>query len=120
MKHPLLFCPNEQMYLRLQVVQKIFVQLVGAVKWLHTKKICHLDLSLENILIRNDDIFDPQVQIIDFGVSVDFSQCSSGDDNNNYDNDDNYGDNDNDDDSRRTQRCAFNKKWRHEHYISIT
>ncbi|ETO06026.1 death-associated protein kinase 1, partial [Reticulomyxa filosa] len=71
--NPFAYCPKEDTYLRLQMVQHIFGQIVSTVAWLHSKRICHLDLSLENVLIRNEDIFHPQIQIIDFGVSVDFS-----------------------------------------------
>ncbi|ETO35769.1 hypothetical protein RFI_01289 [Reticulomyxa filosa] len=71
--NPFAYCPKEDTYLRLQMIQHVFGQIVSTVAWLHSKHICHLDLSLENVLIRNEDIFHPQIQIIDFGVSIDFS-----------------------------------------------
>ncbi|ETO31275.1 hypothetical protein RFI_05845 [Reticulomyxa filosa] len=70
--YPCMFCPKEFTYLRLRVVQKIFGQIVSAVRWLHSKEICHLDLSLENVVIQNNNVLDPQIQLVDFGVAVDF------------------------------------------------
>ncbi|ETO25274.1 hypothetical protein RFI_11858 [Reticulomyxa filosa] len=72
--YPYTYCPKDCMYLRLRVIQKIFAQVVSAVEWLHSKNISHLDLSLENILVQNENVFDPQIQIIDFGVGVDFGE----------------------------------------------
>lgn len=46
------------------VVRKLFRQLVHGVTWMHSKRFCHRDLSLENVLLDENCI----VKIIDFGV----------------------------------------------------
>ncbi|ETO06906.1 death-associated protein kinase 1 [Reticulomyxa filosa] len=66
------FCPEDQIYPRLETIQYIFQQIVYTLHWLHNKGICHLDLSLENILICNKDVRHPRIVLIDFGVAVDF------------------------------------------------
>jgi len=43
---------------------KILWQLVEAIKYIHSKNVCHLDLKLENIIYNGDSI-----TIIDFGLS---------------------------------------------------
>lgn len=48
-----------------KIVQQIFKQLVEGVHYLHSKRVCHRDLSLENVLLTGDGI----VKIIDFGVA---------------------------------------------------
>lgn len=44
----------------------IFRQIVYAVKYLHSKNICHRDLKFENILIDDRN----NIKIIDFGFSI--------------------------------------------------
>jgi len=48
-------------------VRQMFRQIVDCVSWIHNKNICHLDLSLENIMIF--DSKNMYVKIIDFGLS---------------------------------------------------
>lgn len=43
----------------------IFRQIIEGLKFLHEKGVCHLDLSLENILINSSN----NIKIIDFGLS---------------------------------------------------
>lgn len=50
------------------VIKKIFMQLASAIKYLHSKKICHHDLKIENIVIGRGTI----VKLIDFG----FASCT--------------------------------------------
>lgn len=47
------------------VVQGLFRQLIKGVSWMHSKRVCHRDISLENVLIHAKGL----VKIIDFGVS---------------------------------------------------
>ncbi|OHT16961.1 AGC family protein kinase [Tritrichomonas foetus] len=48
--------------------QKVFVQLIYAISYLHEKcNIVHRDLKLENVMINEND----NIKIIDFGVSTD-------------------------------------------------
>lgn len=48
-----------------EVIKRIFIQLVSAVSYLHKHRVCHLDIKLENILVdRKCDI-----KLIDFGMS---------------------------------------------------
>lgn len=56
----------------LQHCAKIFLQICTTVMALHRQGICHLDLSLENILLVN--VKDPEIRIIDFGVSQKFAR----------------------------------------------
>merc|ERR1719242_1598435 len=46
-------------------MRSIFYQLGSAVKWLHSHKVCHLDLSLENALIDQQG----NLKVIDFGLA---------------------------------------------------
>lgn len=52
---------NEEWF---SMVQHLFRQLVAGVQWMHSKRCCHLDLSLENVLLNEAGV----VKIIDFGV----------------------------------------------------
>ena len=59
------------------IVQYIMIQIIDAMKYLHNKNIVHRDLSLENILINEEDEKDKEnenimkgvIKIIDFGFS---------------------------------------------------
>ena len=46
-------------------MRKVFFQIASAITWLHSKNVCHLDISLENALIDSND----NIKIIDFGLS---------------------------------------------------
>ena len=45
---------------------KIFYQVVQGIAYCHSKNICHRDIKLENILVKNND----EVKIIDFGFAI--------------------------------------------------
>ena len=47
------------------IARKIFTQIVYGVKYMHSIGLCHLDLSLENIMLDNNY----NVKIIDFGLA---------------------------------------------------
>jgi len=49
----------------LERMRKVFLQIASAIQWLHSKKVCHLDISLENSLIDGND----NIKIIDFGLA---------------------------------------------------
>lgn len=72
----------------IEAVQIIFKQMVDAIEWIHSKNICHFDISLENVLINdvdvrltNDDKMEfitksIQIKLCDFGyVTITYS-CS--------------------------------------------
>ena len=44
--------------------------LLDGVAYVHARDIIHRDLKPENILLASDDIDDPQVKIVDFGLSA--------------------------------------------------
>jgi len=44
----------------------IFYQVVQGIAYCHSKNICHRDIKLENILVKNND----EVKIIDFGFAI--------------------------------------------------
>jgi len=54
------------------VVQGLFRQLVKGVSWMHSKRVCHRDISLENVLIHAKGL----VKIIDFGVSKKYKETN--------------------------------------------
>ena len=54
-------------------MRKVFYQIASSIKWLHSKQVCHLDISLENALIDNED----NIKIIDFGLAKYFNDNSS-------------------------------------------
>ena len=57
-------------------MKKIFIDICQSVLWLHNNGVCHLDLSLENTLIKledkNNDTSGNIIKIIDFGLSKRF------------------------------------------------
>jgi tRNA A-37 threonylcarbamoyl transferase component Bud32 len=65
-------------------VKKIFKQIVILVDWLHhTQRVCHMDISLENMLIKNAQVFidhngnvrlsrDFEIKFCDFGLAERF------------------------------------------------
>eukprot|EP01083_Nonionella_stella_P070867 189890_1 len=57
----------------IKVVQHMFQQIVSCVAWMHSKGVCHLDMSLENAMIANrSKKYGNQIKIIDFGLSRHF------------------------------------------------
>ncbi|KAK9767208.1 hypothetical protein K7432_003133 [Basidiobolus ranarum] len=50
-------------------IKKIFRQLVEAVEYLHSKRICHRDLKLENVLIQESSDGNISVKITDLGLA---------------------------------------------------
>jgi len=75
--NPKQFITDVTKYPRLQVIQRIFSRVVSAVTWLHSQKIAHLDISLENIMIAGGTKYDPLIKLIDFGVARDYSELST-------------------------------------------
>jgi len=68
---------NDKVYRRFEVIQSIFSQMVSVVEHLHRKlKMCHMDISLANfmVIINDNDRLNPVIKLIDFGVTLDFSQ----------------------------------------------
>ena len=53
-------------YFEEQRALKIFQQILNAIIYCQNKNICHRDIKLENILIKNNDV----IKIIDFGFAV--------------------------------------------------
>mmetsp|Transcript_50876 Transcript_50876/g.45662 ORF Transcript_50876/g.45662 Transcript_50876/m.45662 type:complete len:514 (-) Transcript_50876:102-1643(-) len=54
----------------IKVVQRMFKQIVSCTSWLHSKGVCHLDMSLENAMIASrSKKHGNQIKIIDFGLS---------------------------------------------------
>lgn len=52
------------------VVRGLFRQLIKGISWMHSKHVCHRDLSLENILITEKG----ELKIIDLGVAKKYSE----------------------------------------------
>ena len=59
-------------YFEEQRALKIFQQILNAIIYCQNKNICHRDIKLENILIKNNDI----IKLIDFGFAVKSSKGS--------------------------------------------
>jgi len=58
--------PNEW----IKVVQHMFEQMVSCTAWMHSKGVCHLDMSLENAMIASrSKKHGNQIKIIDFGLA---------------------------------------------------
>ena len=67
-----------------QVCKVIFKQMIECVEWLHSQNICHMDISLENILINDPDVYyakdgtlrfclnSIQIKLCDFGLAERF------------------------------------------------
>ena len=70
-----------------QVVRVIFKQLIEAIEYIHSKNICHFDVSLENILINDVQVVEDvdhdrknvnirfllesiQIKLCDFGMFI--------------------------------------------------
>jgi len=53
--------------------QQVFVQIMQAINYCHSNKICHRDLKPENFLLLNNTENSP-IKVIDFGLSKIFSQ----------------------------------------------
>ena len=56
-------------------IQNIFRQICRTVSWLHSKGIAHLDLSLENTLLFDEN--GELIKLIDFGVSHDINNINN-------------------------------------------
>ncbi|KAK5133643.1 hypothetical protein LTR08_007497 [Meristemomyces frigidus] len=75
------YCPGDELYTYLlqrgrmepAQVQKIFTQLVGAVRYVHAKGCVHRDLKLENILLDKHD----DVKLCDFGFTREYAGSTS-------------------------------------------
>ena len=50
------------------LVRRLFIEMVYGVQYMHIQGICHLDLSLENLLLTGDHDM-PDVKICDFGLA---------------------------------------------------
>jgi len=54
----------------IKVVQHMFWQVASCTAWFHSKRVCHLDMSLENAMIgKNSKKTGVEIKIIDFGVA---------------------------------------------------
>ncbi|OAA34779.1 serine/threonine protein kinase [Metarhizium rileyi] len=70
------YCSGDELYnyllqhgpLRVEKVQKIFCQLVGAVSYVHMQSCVHRDLKLENILLDKNE----NVKLVDFGFTREY------------------------------------------------
>mmetsp|Transcript_83350 Transcript_83350/g.97433 ORF Transcript_83350/g.97433 Transcript_83350/m.97433 type:complete len:570 (-) Transcript_83350:89-1798(-) len=52
-----------------RILASVMKQILYAVTYLHSKKVVHKDIKLENLLLQNDSIQNPVVKLIDFGLS---------------------------------------------------
>jgi len=58
----------------IKVVQHMFRQLAECTAWMHSKGVCHLDMSLENAMIASKSSkYGNQIKIIDFGLAKYYS-----------------------------------------------
>ncbi|MDX1386080.1 MAG: tetratricopeptide repeat protein, partial [bacterium] len=53
----------------LETVQKLFIQALQGLAYLHSHDVLHGDLKPDNLLVSNDNGGIPQLKIIDFGIS---------------------------------------------------
>jgi len=56
----------------IRLIRNLFTQVVKGVAWMHSKNICHLDLSLENTMMVKNKDGTYQCKIIDFGLCKKF------------------------------------------------
>jgi len=61
-----------------ELVRRLFVEMVKGVRYMHAQGVCHLDLSLENLLLTGDHN-QPDLKICDFGLArfIQFQPTSS-------------------------------------------
>lgn len=57
--------PNEKR-VWFSIIRGLFRQCISCIAWMHSKRYCHRDLSLENILLTDQGV----AKIIDFGVTL--------------------------------------------------
>ena len=55
---------------------KLFRQMMSALRYCHSKNICHKDLKPENFLFASADA-DSSLKLIDFGLSQMFARSSN-------------------------------------------
>ena len=59
---------------KLKIFKQLIFQTYHALDYLHTNKLCHLDIKKDNILITEPKKGSPQIRIIDFGASEKISK----------------------------------------------
>jgi 5'-AMP-activated protein kinase catalytic alpha subunit len=58
-----------------KIILDFFIQMVEAVKYLHSNKIAHFDIKLENFLIDNSDNIEyPTIMLTDFGFAESWTE----------------------------------------------
>ncbi|KAK2961441.1 putative protein kinase [Blattamonas nauphoetae] len=60
------FLSKQNRILPLQAVKRYSCQLAAALRYIHSKNICHRDIKLQNLLVNDDPIM-PVLQVCDFG-----------------------------------------------------
>ena len=89
--HKYIFDGKLQIKQWINIIKKIFIQIINLIDILHNKlKICHMDLSLNNFLIKNVEIIEQKENKIDicdnFEISIcDFGSAECFENNDNYD-----------------------------------
>ena len=61
-----------------KMVKVIFKQMIECIEWIHSKNICHFDISLENFLINDVDVIHDKFGIKFIHSSVDIKICDFG------------------------------------------